>query len=386
MPKTIPVLKPVELPVARPAPPAGRKFPCPSCGARLDFDPAARGLKCPFCGYEQKIEKGDSEEVAERDFTDYLDREEGLGKAIPGRSSEVRCTGCGAMVLLEDKIETDTCPFCATHLENKPEAVKAMIPPESLLPFKLDLRKARDEFDTWLGNLWFAPSELKKVAALGQLAGVYVPFWTFDAMTRTEYTGERGVDTHHTQTYSDRDAQGNSVTRTRTVTHTDWYPCSGEVKHFFDDVLVCGSTSLPDDLIEDLGDWDLPKLEPFRAEYLSSFKTERYAVGLKQGYKRSKAIMKGIIDRLVRRDIGGDHQRVHTQETRFSAVTFKPLLLPVWVAVYRYEAKTYQILVNGRSGKVTGYRPWSNWKIARLVGLILLGIFAVIVLVSLLTR
>ena len=386
MSKAIPVLKPVELPAERPAPPAGRKFPCPSCGARLDFDPAARGLKCPYCAYEQKIEKGDSEEVAERDFTDYLDREEGLGKAIPGRSSEVRCTGCGATLLLEDKIETDRCPFCATHLENKPEAAKAMIPPESLLPFRLDLRKARDEFDAWLGNLWFAPSELKKVAALGQLAGIYVPYWTFDAMTRTEYTGERGVDSSRTESYSDTDAQGNSVTRTRTVTYTDWYPCSGEVKHFFDDVLVCGSTSLPDDLIGDIGEWDLPKLEPFRADYLSGFKTERYAVGLKQGYRRSKAIMKGIIDRLVRRDIGGDHQRVHTQDTRFSAVTFKPLLLPVWVAVYRYHEKTFQIFVNGRSGKVTGYRPWSRWKLARLVGLILLGVVAVLVLVRLLSR
>ena len=382
MPKAIPVLKPVALPIARPAPPAGRKFPCPSCGAKLDFDPAARGLKCPYCAYEQKIEKGDSEEVAERDFNDYLDREEGLGKAIPGRSSEVRCTGCGAAVLLEDKVETDRCPFCATHLENKPEAAKGMIAPESLLPFQLDLRRARESFAEWLGNLWFAPTELKNIAALGQLAGIYLPYWTYDAMTHTGYTGERGIDTTHTETYSETDAQGRSVTRTRTVVHTDWYPASGEVRHFFDDVLICSSTSLPADLVGDLGDWDLKRLEPFRAEYLSGFKTERYAVGLKEGYKRSKSMMKAIIDRLVRRDIGGDHQRVHSQETTFSAVTFKPLLLPIWVAVYRYHEKTYQILVNGRSGKVAGYRPWSRWKIARLIGLILLALLAFVALIG----
>ena len=384
--KAIPIAKPVEVPVARPAPPEGRKFPCPSCGARLDFDPAARGLKCPYCSYQQKIEKGDKGEIAERDFHDYLDREEGLGKAIPGRSSEVRCTGCGAAVLLEDKVETDKCPFCATHLENKPEAVHAMIAPESVLPFKLELRQAREEFTAWLGSLWFAPTELKKVAALGQLAGIYLPYWTFDAMTYTDYTGERGIDTTHTETYSDTDAQGRSVTRTRSVTHTNWYPASGEVRHFFDDVLICASTSLPDDLVGDLGDWDLKRLEPFRGDYLSGFKTERYAVGLKAGYKRSKSIMKGIIDRLVRRDIGGDHQRVHTQDTIFSAVTFKPMLLPIWVAVYRYHEKTFQILINGRSGKVTGYRPWSRWKIARLVGLVVLGIIAVVVLVSLVKK
>ncbi len=383
MPKAIPVLEPVELPVARPAPPPGRKFPCPSCGARLDFDPAARGLKCPYCHYEQKIEKGDEAEIAERDFGDYLDREESRGQAIPGRSSEVRCAGCGAAVLLEDKVETDECPFCATHLENKPEAVHAMIAPESVLPFEFDLRAARGSFTDWIGGLWFAPTELKTVAALGQLAGIYIPYWTYDAMTYTDYTGERGIDTTHTQTYSDTDAQGRSVTRTRTVVHTNWYPVSGEVRHFFDDVLICASTSLPEDLIDDLGNWDLKMLEPFRADYLSGFKTERYAVGLKAGFKRSKTIMKGIIDRLVRRDIGGDHQRVRTQDTTFSALTFKPLLLPIWVAVYRYHEKTFQILVNGRSGKVTGYRPWSKWKIARLV---VLAIIAVIVLVSVFNR
>ena len=382
MPKTIPVAKPVEIPVAQPAPPAGRKFPCPSCGARLDFNPAVRGMKCPFCGYEQKIDAGDAADIAERDFNDYLDREEGTGQAIPGRSTEVRCTGCGAMVLLEDKVETDKCPFCATHLENKPEAAHAMIPPESLLPFRLDLRQARDAFEIWLHALWFAPTELKRIAALGQLAGIYIPFWTYDAMTYTDYTGERGIDTTTYQQYTDTDANGNRVTRTRTVVVTNWTPVSGEVRHFFDDVLICGSTSLPGDLIDDLGKWDLKKLEPFRAEYLSSFKTERYAVGLKDGYKRSKTIMKGVIDQLVRRDIGGHHQRVRSQESKFSAVTFKPLLLPVWVAVYRYHEKTFQFLVNGRSGRVTGYRPWSRWKIARLVALILLAVILVIVLVK----
>src|SRR4051812_32799104 len=99
MPDQIPVAKPVNR-----EPPAGRKFPCPSCGARLDFDPSVRGLKCPYCGFEQKIERSESEEIAEKAYADYMDREEAGGKAIPGRSSETRCPGCGAVVLLEDKV------------------------------------------------------------------------------------------------------------------------------------------------------------------------------------------------------------------------------------------------------------------------------------------
>ena len=374
----LPIAKPVvKEPIVTKAPPAGRKFPCPACGARLDFDPAERGLKCPFCGYAQAIERGDSADVVERDYLDYLDREEGKGGAIEGHSSQTKCPGCGAVVLLEDKVATERCPFCATHLETKPVAAESMIPPESVLPFRLDLRDAREAFTRWLGNLWFAPTELKKVANLGQLTGVYLPYWTYDAMTVTFYEGQRGEDYQDTETYTERRPDGTTETRTRTVTRTRWYPVSGEVRHFFDDVLVCGSKSLPAGLVDDLGRWDLPKLEPFKPDYLSGFKTERYAVGLKAGFKKAKEKMEPEIHWLICRDIGGDHQQVTSKQTRYSAVTFKHLLLPAWVAVYRYREQAFQVLVNGRTGKVTGYRPYSWTKIILLVAAILAAVIVV---------
>src|SRR5215207_8413250 len=61
-------------PPPRPEPPAGRKFPCVQCGARLDFDPRAKSLQCPYCGHSQKIEKGQTE-VVERDLEEYLARQ-----------------------------------------------------------------------------------------------------------------------------------------------------------------------------------------------------------------------------------------------------------------------------------------------------------------------
>lgn len=378
MPPELPAAEPVVL---RPDPPAGRKFPCPSCGAKLTFDPSATSLTCPYCSYQQAIERDEDLAILENDFESYLDKEEAQGKVIAGRSSEVRCTGCGANVLLEDKVQTEDCPFCLTHLENQPEAAHTMIPPESLLPFRIELRQARDFFTEWLGSLWFAPTELKKVATLGQLSGIYVPYWTYDSMTNTRYTGQRGDNYTTTETYTERDANGNSVTKTRTVTRIRWSYASGHVRHFFDDVLVCASESLPKDLIRKVADWNLPKLDPFQAEYLSGFRTERYSIGLKQGFINAKEIMEPTIRQLIRQDIGGDHQRIDDMKVRYSAITFKPLLLPLWVAVYRYHDKTYQILVNGTTGKVAGYRPWSAWKIIRLVVLILIIIGIIVAIV-----
>jgi hypothetical protein len=286
------------------------------------------------------------------------------------------------MVLLEDKVVTEKCPFCSTHLENKPEHADGMIPPESLVPFAVDLRAARESFTRWLHSLWFAPTELKTVANLGQLAGVYVPYWTYDAMTYTRYRGERGDDYQDRETYTERDAQGNSVTKTRTVTRTRWYSVSGEVQHFFDDVLVCGSKSVPPHLVSWMEPWNLPNLEPFRPEFLSGFKTERYAFGLKEGFDEARQLMEPEITTLIRRDIGGDHQRIDAKRTRYLGVTFKHLLLPVWVANYRYREQLFQILVNGQTGKVSGDRPYSWVKIAGLVVLILAAVALIALAVS----
>jgi DNA-directed RNA polymerase subunit RPC12/RpoP len=369
--------------VVRKDPPTGRKFPCRQCGAKLDFDPTERGLKCPYCGFTEVIPDADEDEKAhkirEHDLDAFLDGKEGGGDAaITSHSSQVTCTGCGAIVVLEDKVATDECPYCSTHLENKPEEVKDLILPESVLPFAISDRQARDKFSQWLLGLWFAPSELKGLANLGQFGSVYTPFWTYDAMTYTQYTGQRGEDYWDTESYTDSDGK----TQTRSVRRTRWYPVSGEVRHFFDDVLVRASRTLPGHLVDHLQPWQLESLEPFRDEYLSGHVTERYSVSLKEGFKEARSMMHDQITQLINRDIGGDHQQISSQRTHFMGVTFKHTLLPLWVANYRYRERLFQVLVNGRSGRVAGDRPWSWWKIARLVLVIIFAILLAVFLVN----
>ena len=64
------------------------------------------------------------------------------------------------------------------------------------------------------------------------------------------------------------------------------------------------------------------------------------------------------------RDIGGDAQQVDRVNTDHSDETFKHILLPVWMAAYKYDGRTFRFVVNGQTGRVQGERPWSKWKIA----------------------
>ncbi|HEV3203825.1 MAG TPA: hypothetical protein VGY77_05550, partial [Gemmataceae bacterium] len=213
-------------------------------------------------------------------------------------------------------------------------------------------------------------------ANLGQMAGVYAPYWTYDSMTFTHYTGERGDDYFETETYQERDANGQMVTKTREVRKTRWTSVSGEVRHFFDDVLIYASQSLPENYVYNLAPWDLPEAEDFRSDFLSGFKTERYTIGLKDGFAKARGIMDQEIRRLCCRNIGGDHQRLNTVDTQYLGITFKHLLLPMWLAVYRYQNQPHRVLVNGRTGKVVGSRPYSWIKIT----LFILAIVAAVLL------
>jgi DNA-directed RNA polymerase subunit RPC12/RpoP len=365
---------------------SARKFPCPGCGAKLDFNPHEQALQCPYCGHKEVIEVGDASKIVEHDFETFKERLAAEEKTLAGRSQEVRCTGCGAVVMLEDNVATDKCPFCATHLESQPEPAHAMVPPESLLPFKVDDRLARGLFNQWISSLWFAPTELKQFANLGQLAGVYLPYWTYDSMTFNKYRGQRGDDYTDTEYYTTTDSNGNTVTQSRTVVRTAWTPVSGEVQHFFDDVLIPATKGLPEKRVNDLTPWDLEHLDPFKAEYLSGFKTERYSVGLEEGFGKARDVMDAHIRILCMQDIGGDHQTIEKVWTKHQGVTFKHLLLPIWLAAYRYRDKLFRIMVNARTGEVVGDRPYSIAKIVSTILALLLAVAMIATGVALMSK
>jgi len=375
----------IKEPTVTKAPPPGRKFPCPECGAKLDFDPSSRALACPYCGHKVAIERG-KKDLEEHDLKAYLRDRDSAKTALAGHASQITCTGCGATVMLEDKVATDKCPYCGTHLENKPVVAEAMIQPEGVLPFKVDNRHALDCFSRWLDGLWFAPSALRKMANIGQLTGIYVPFWTFDSMTYTHYTGQRGDDYWETETYTETNAQGQTETKTRQVLKTRWTWVEGEVQHFFDDVLVCASKGLPEAYRQKVTPRELKGLEEFRPEFLSGFKTERYQIGPRDGFERAREIMDQQIRSLCTQDIGGNHQRLDSVNTRHVGVTFKHILLPAWLANYRYQEKVYRVIVNGRTGEILGDRPYSWVKITLLVLGIILAIALAVLIFGLVSK
>lgn len=341
------------------APQAAHRFPCDQCGADYRFDPKESQLVCDHCGHTSEM----ADMGPWKGSINELDFKTAINNQLPAQEIEQtrvsKCPNCAAQVEFDAVTHSKECPFCATPVVTD-TGKHRHIKPKGVLPFALNERAANRAMTDWLGKLWFAPNGLQEYARKGRkMDGIYVPYWTFDADTKSSYRGERGTEYHETRTVM-RDGKQEQ----QTVTKVRWRNVSGRVARFFDDVLVLASRSLPKKFTDALQPWDLDALEPYRPEFLAGFRAEGYAVELEEGFVEARAHMDRVILRDVKFDISGDRQRVHNIDTSVSDVTFKHILLPVWMAAYKYRGKTYRFVVNGRTGRVQGERPWSAWKIA----------------------
>jgi predicted RNA-binding Zn-ribbon protein involved in translation (DUF1610 family) len=368
-----------------PTPPAGqniddgkgRIFPCEQCGADLKFSIGQQQLQCPFCGWTKAIALDETAAVVEQDYHAMLGRLVQLraqGRTDKVAASEIRCSSCGATVVFTDTLTSTECACCGSPLqrENVHDAADR-VPVDGVLPFQIEQARAATNLAEWVQSRWFAPSEFRLRGATGRFSGVYLPFWTFDTMTYTVYVGQRGE--HYTVTVG----TGQNKRQER---RTRWHHASGQFQRFFDDVLVCAATGVPDQLLAALEPWPLEKCAPFSQPMLAGFLAQTYSVPLDQGFSQAKPRIEGALRADVHSRIGGDEQRIDSMKVRYDAISYKHLLLPVWLMAYRFREKTYRVVVNASTGEVQGERPYSWLKIFGLV----VGVVAVVGAIVLFAR
>ncbi|MEU3456326.1 hypothetical protein ABZ671_22425 [Micromonospora sp. NPDC006766] len=344
-------------------------YQCGGCGARVEYAPGTTVLQCPYCGHRQDI-AGAHREVREHAYSELATLPHKPAASV-GANTFV-CPGCGART--ESDALAQRCQFCATPLVADATAGE-LIAPEAVLPFAVDQAGVRTALGRWCRSRWFAPNSLKKVSTAETLKGTYLPHWTYDARTVTNYRGQRGEYYYTTETYTVT-VDGKEETRTRQVRHTRWYPASGTVRRDFDDVLVPATTTLPQKQLDRLAPWPLTEAVAYHGDYLAGYHALRYDTEPEAGLVEAKARMAPIIERDCKKDIGGDEQRVTSVHTSYSDLMYKLMLLPVWIAAYLHAGRSYQILVNARTGEVTGERPYSATKItfAVLFALAVVGV------------
>jgi DNA-directed RNA polymerase subunit RPC12/RpoP len=351
-----------------------KKFPCASCGAAVVWNPGASSLVCPYCGAKRDLPTS-PDVVRERPIEEGLARPAAVGWGVERRA--VKCSKCGATSTRDPGQSAGSCPFCGT-----PEVIDAppsdsMVRPEGLLPFKVPREEAVGSFRRWLSGLWLRPSDLKSTAALTALRGVYVPFWTFDALTHSAWSAEAGYNYEVAV-----EVVENGQTVTRSETRTRWEPASGFLEKAFDDLPVPASRGVPPGLAQEIEPYPTASLVPYAPEYLSGFLAEENAVPLAEALATARTRMDDEIRSACASEVPGDTYRNLSVSTEYTGVAYKNGLLPIWIAAYRYGQKSYRYLVNGVTGRASGTAPFSAAKIALLV----LAVLGLVVLFATLKR
>ena len=341
------------------------RFPCEVCGAELRYNPGDGTLTCDHCGHQEAIlAPARGWQLAELDLRAALKGQ--LGQINYETHRVTNCNNCGASIEFTNDDHAKECAYCASPVVID-TGESRLFKPKGVIPFRVSEKQATDTLSNWLGKRWFAPSGLSQYARKGRaMNGVYIPFWTFDAQTQTDYIGQRG-DVYY-------ETVGHGENRRR-VARVRWRGARGRVSRFFDDVLILASKALPREYTDELQPWDLSALEPYNPEFLAGYRAEAYSVTLEEGWQEAQSIMKSVITRDVKFDIGGDRQQISDMQTRMGELGFKHILLPIYTLAYKFRGKTYRCVINGQTGRVTGERPYSPWKIFfAILGLIVLTI------------
>ncbi len=331
-----------------------RSFQCPRCGGRMIFSTLSLQLSCEYCGYQA----GENPAVAEAEAPGSLaDRSEQVLDFVTPTTTghhwsqaqlHLSCERCGALSLLPPGQKTTQCPYCGSNqLVESPEQGD-LVEPQVIALMQIEAKQADRLAHGWLGKGFFAPDSLPGAGRTLQLRPGYYSFWTFDGILEVRWSCEV--------------ADGNTDQKR-------WTPVSGAETRFFNDVLVPGMKTLSLQEVKALQPFDLQDVVPFKPEYLAGWPTVLYDCSLTDAsLKGREVIFKQLRPQLTQMiEAGREKRNLSLGAHSWSGMTFKHILLPLWVGTYQFQGQDYRLMINGQTGKITGAKPRDALKLALLI-------------------
>lgn len=332
---------------------------CPLCGGRLVYSPADHALKCEYCGGKGQIDM--SRYGEELNFYDLINAK---NNTWANDTHVFRCNNCGAKTVISKKEISKKCPFCGTTNVVQTEELCGL-KPNAVLPFLLDKAQACESAVKWAKKRLFSPRKFKKTVYPEEIDGNYIPAFTFDTNTVTRYSGKLG----RTKTRTKR-VNGKTVTES----YTEWFNISGTYKMSFDDFLVQASDSVKQKDVDKLSPFDTNQSQAYSSDYLMGYTAAQYSKSGQECWEYARGVMQEQVKAAILRQYTYDKVGSFSMNMSCNDITYKYVLLPLYVGHYSYSQKLFNFFVNGRNGKVTGKAPVSPLRVGIAV---LLGLVAV---------
>ncbi len=333
---------------------------CNSCGANMIFDAEVQVLYCPHCGSKK--------ELTQNAMASEINFGEGLSGDSRWREEETSvfsCDNCGAKVVLTKNETAKHCPFCGTAHVRKSEEL-AGLKPNAVLPFRLGVDSAVACSKQWAKKRFYAPNKFKKNLSAQNVSGVYAPCFTFDSYTSSTYYGRIG------KTYTRTVGSGKNR---RTETYTVWRNISGSHYDNFNDVLITAGSKLGQNQLDRIAPYNTEQSKLYSEEYLLGFMAYHYDSGIDDCWSNAKGVMDRAIERGILSQYNYDKVDFLNVSTQHQNVTYKYVMLPIYVGNFSFKKKLYNFYVNGESGKVFGAYPksWVKILLTVLLGIVIIA-------------
>lgn len=334
-------------------------FLCPSCGAHMQFDIKRSQLVCTYCGHSSEQDEELSAADAETHLESILPT--ARGQRWASSQQQLVCQRCGAHSLWPPGQKAARCPYCSSSQLIVSTDTEGLVDPQAIAVMQINRQEAEQKAQEWFGRGWFAPDDLKQSARKSPLNPAYYPFWTFDGTLNVHWSCEVNEGSNN---------------------RPHWVARSGVEFEMFDDVLVPGLQAIRFKDLNGISPYNLKDVVAFDPDILAGWPAMTYDRPLaKATLLGREQVMRAFRRELHARVMTGQQKRnLQTGGINWTDMTFKHVLLPVWIGSYQYRGKDYRILINGQTGKVSGEKPRDAFK---TIGIILAVVVTVLVIVLL---
>lgn len=323
---------------------ATKALNCPTCGDALKFDSAIKASVCRSCG--NVYEAGTLNITGKLKFVDVDEASE-----EEENKREYVCGSCGATVVTNENTALTYCAFCGSPSVMGRRLAKEFRP-DYMIPFKVEKDEAVRIFTNWVKNEnKYTPGDLLSQKTIKKITGLYVPFWLINADCYANVAGLGYVQDDPTQ---------------RAV-----FNFKRKVLFKVKNVPFDGSFKISNFLMNSIEPFDFSELVNYDDTYLPGYYADRYdrnALDLTEVIDiRISQYAKQAGELAAKAKLGDEHKIYNKVEADASESYIKNLsqryaLLPLWFLNYEYKGESYQIAINGQTGKISGELPTTKKK------------------------
>lgn len=326
-----------------------QEYKCPCCGGGIGFDSNSQTLKCPYCDTEFGMDDIKSyDEVLKNEMEDDFSWKTQAGTEWTEADSQglqtFVCKSCGGEIIGDANTAATECPYCGNPIVVM-NRFSGMLKPDYVIPFKLDREAAMGKFKKHLQGKKLLPKAFTEQHHLEEIKGIYVPYWLFDADTKSHirYKGTK------VSRWSDSKFD---------YTRTDYFTILRGGDLDFCHVPVDGSSKMDDELMESLEPYDFKDAVSFQTAYLAGYFADKYDVDSEASVNRANERIKRATEDAFRATVTGfDTVNVERSSVQLINGVAKYAMYPVWILNTTWKGQKFVFAMNGQTGKFVGNLP-----------------------------